>query len=394
MTTEVNQNNEDFNQQQDMSQQDDAGQSQQIEQQQPHGIDKGDKWDQALDAFIKNTDGPSADSTPQKPQQRGTQQQPNTQQQQQDPNATQQQRQGAQGTPPARTPNATPRKFGDLFYADGKGDIYDATGQLVAKQGYGRSVFHKVWGAAETALRENASYKQRLEMYENANRLAKDAGLTVDDQGAALQLMVQWKKDPVKTIGTLLTLAEQNGKDVSSIRQGGGGLNLADLRPAMEEMLQKAVAPFMGLVHQQQQSAEEQRLNDEVATQYAEFMEQFPDAKHHEDAIARVMRDHGYNHREAWFAVQAFAARNGLDISQPLAPQIQERQNPGNARTSGGGVNRQRPMPDLGNGRMQNNGSGRSTTVRAGSKASFDANDSWDKIGREIFASHGINLDG
>jgi len=282
---------------------------------------------------------------------------------------------------PTRT---SARKFGNLFQSDTNGNIYDANGALIARQGGQRAIFHRLWPTIEAQSRELGGLRSRIENYESANALAKKEGLTLDEHGAALQMFVQWKRDPVKTMNTLLTLAEQAGKDVSSIRQAQG-LSAADLRSTVQEIVGEAIKPFSFLTEQQRVNQEEQQLHDEVTNEYNAFMEDFPDARVHEDSIANVMRDKGLSHRESYFAVRAFAAERGLDWTKPLAPQLagngQQRNGP-----SGVGNNR-RPLPSM-NGRNRSE----TTHVAEGVNDQANAEDSWDLIARRAMAKHGIQV--
>ncbi len=227
--------------------------------------------------------------------------------------------------------------------------------------------------------------RSRVESYENANTLAKKEGLSLDEHGAALQMFVQFKKDPVKTLQTLLTHAEQSGRDISAIRQSTGP-SMADFRSTLEEVVDARLKRFDFITEQQERQREQASLAEEVQTQYAEFIEQFPDARVHEAAIANVMRDKGVNEREAYYAIRAFAAERGLDWKQPLAEQLvaqEQRRNP-----SGDGKNRQKLPPMGGRGRIESN------HVAAGSREQANANDSWDKIGQEVMRDLGLITDG
>lgn len=382
-------------------QQDDVQQNDNTQIEQVSTGDKG--WDKIIDDAAGLKPEGANDGTQQqqvgqtKPGTRtdGTQQRQQTQQreqQQQQPEidpktgkpVVQQDGQGAregEGVQPSRT---TPRKFGNIFQSDARGDIYDANGALIARQGAQRMIFHRLWPTIEAGQRELTGLRERVSNYENANALAKKEGLSLDEHGAALQMFVQWKRDPVKTLATLLTVAEQGGKDITSIRQSQG-LSLSDVRSAVKEIFDEGVKPFSFLTAQQQQNEEEAQLHDAVLTEYNAFKEEFPDATIHEGAIANVMRDKGLNHREAYFAVRAFAAERRLDWNKPLVPQLtgeqQQQRNP-----SGGGNNR-RQMPSMG-GRVRSE----AAHVEEGANDQANADESWDAIARRAMARHGIQV--
>lgn len=291
--------------------------------------------------------------------------------------------QGGQGDGATRRVQQVPqaaRQYGRMFLADARGDIYDSQGTLITKQGYGRTVFHKLYPYIEGAMTENASLKQRLDLFENANAIAKQNGLTLDDHSAAMQLMVQWKKNPVETLNTLLKVAQDRGMDVSAIR--GGGIDVSALQSSLDELMERKLARFAPFVQQQEQQARDAELNDAVASQYNQFMQEFPDAAPHQGAIARVMQDHNMTHREAYFAVRAFAAQQQLDWNTDLATQLEAKSKQPTGQAPGNG----RALPQM-NGRT-----GMSGTVAAGSRDAPGVNESWDSIARRTFRAHGIDI--
>lgn len=344
--------------------------------------------DALLDNFIQETDRgqaqPDGTGPPQEPGQ-GTPRAPQTQgrtdtRQQGQGRDTQQQPaargQGdGQAAPVQQVPTAA-RQYGRMFLADTRGDIYDAQGTLITKQGYGRTVFHKLYPYIEAATTENAALRQRVDAYENANAVAKSNGLTLDDHSAAMQLMVNWKKNPTETINTLLRVAQERGIDVTAIR--GGGFDPAALSSQLDQLMEKKLERFAPFVEQQAREVQERELNDRVAHEYNTFMQEFPDASGHQDSIANVMRDHNMSPREAYFAIRAMAAQKGLDWNQPLAPQLAAQQHPG-----------------PGNGRALPSMSGRGNgadTVPAGSRDVPSGDESWDSILRRTFHKHGIDI--
>lgn len=284
-------------------------------------------------------------------------------------------------------PRAPPRKFGNLFQADQKGDIYDSNGALVARQGAQRMIFHRLYPVIEAKERELNGLRSTVESYQEANALAKKEGLSLDEHGAALQMFVSYKKDPVKTLNTLLTLAADAGRDVSSIRQPSGP-GVADIRSAVQEIVQEAIKPFSFLTEQQREMQEQNALQDEVVTAYTAFIEEFPDAKIHEGALASVMRDRGVSNREAYYMVRTFAAERGLDWNKPLAEQLvagDKQQN--NGRNPSGGGNNRRQLPAL-NGRSRSE----AAHVKEGALDQANASDSWDIIARRAMAKAGISV--
>lgn len=337
----------------------------------------GEKQDEQK---ASNTTGKSADGTQQAPIK---QVDPAAVKQQQPPDNITQQRQSTPQDQVTQQTRAPARKFGNLFQAGPDGNIYDTNGGLIAKQGLARSTFHRIWPTIEILARERAGLQQTVQNYESANELAKREGLSLDEHGAALQMFAQYKKDPVKTLNTLLTLAEQAGRDVSTIRQSSGPA-VTDIRAAVQEIVQEAIKPFSFLTEQQKVIQQQNDDLEDVRNQYAEFVEEFPDSIVHTDALARVMRDKNISAREAYYAVRAFAATNGLDWNKPLAEQLvakDQQRNP-----SGDGQNR-RQLPRMGGRNTRED-----THVENGALDQNNANDSWDAIAKKAMAKHGIQL--
>lgn len=373
---------------------------------QVEGLDKGafgnEDLDAALSKFMDGTD------TKPRPPAAGTQQGGEGQQvagegdnrprdaqgrfvegdaQKQDAGTAQQPR-GAQPTQ-APTGQQIPqgaRRFGANYWSDERGNIFDAKGQMVAPQGAGHAQFRRTFPYIESLEREVASTKQRMQAFEDANQLARAANLSLDDQGAALQLMVQWRKDPKATIKTLLQHAQTGGIDVSDIQQGAGGIDANTMRTAVKELLAEALAPFQPIVEQNQRQREHEEAFQAATQEHTEFLQTFPDAEPHQGAIANVMRDKNLSAREAYLTLRAFAAEQRYDFTKDLAPQIVARQQQGNGqqrRAPNGGGNR--PLPDM-SGR---NGSS-DATVRSDSRQPASADASWDSIAETTLAAFGL----
>lgn len=401
---------EDDNQQQGDNQQqhvdnnasDDNQQLQNNEQQQQRGFGNDD-LDKALNRFMENNDAKPRSTT------QGTQQQGDGQQQPQGDNrprdaqgrfieqgaqqparpatGQQQGQRGAQSAGDQQTQQIPPqaRRFGAQYWSDERGNIHDAKGNLVAPSGAGHSQFRKIFPYIQQLEQEVTSSKQRIEAFTEANALARAANLSLDDQGAALQLMVNWRKDPLGTIKTLLQHAQNAGIDVSPIAQGGSGLDGSTLRSAVKELLTEALAPFQPIVEQTQRQREMEEAQQSAMQEYTAFIQEFPDASAHQGSLANIMRDRNVNAREAYFMLRAFAAEQRLDFSKDLAPQLQARQANGQRRAPNGGGNN-RPLPDMSGRNNGNNG-----TVAEGSRRVMGANDSWDSIAEATFEQFGLS---
>lgn len=344
--------------------------------------DQGNDLDKLLDEHITTTgrqDGKTTQDQNKGQQRDGTQQGQQGQQRQDGGQQQDGQRQQGDGRTTQHSPvPQTPRKYGALFQSDTSGAIIDAAGRKIASPGMERRIFERIHHVFGTMEIEHATMKNKLEAYENADTAARDAGLNIEERAAGLRLMSAWKQDKVKTINFLLNQASQAGIDVSSIR--GGGVDMSAIRTVLAEEVRKAVEPFQPFVQQQQSQTEMQQMAEEARAQLDEFHEQFPEARMHGTPIAAIMDKTGWNVREAFFALQAQAAKNGWDMSKPLAEQAQRTL----ASQNGGGGNSQRRPTGDGSQRlppMNGRGGGNDgTVVQAGSRGAASANDSWDSI--------------
>lgn len=367
-------------------------QRQEETQQQQRSDTPKDPLESMLDRHMEETDRVPRDrrqATGDQTQRRTQQERDNRQQRQDQRDVSQRARQEdgrfAAGN---ALPQAT-RRYGDLFYADTRGDIYDAKGKLVAKQGYARSVFHSLLPYIETATTEAAALRTRVQNYERATEIAKQNGLTLDDYGAAMQLMVQWKKDRVGTINTLLRIAEQSGTDVTAIRQASG-MDPAALRATVTELLTEHLKPFQPFIENLQAQRERDEQQAQMTDRYNAFISEFPDVIPHQGAIANLMRDHNMTEREAYFALRTVAAHHQLDWTKDIAQQLNDKA----AKTTGNRPQRtpngDRGLPNMSGGR---NDSGRHVTSTSTPRGGGNGEESWDSIIKSTFRDHGIQIE-
>lgn len=269
-------------------------------------------------------------------------------------------------------PSAT-RKFGDLFFQDGRGNIYDAKGTLVAPAGNPHKLFRRMWGHVEQAQLEAAGMRNRLEAIETANVAAKTAGLSPEEFAAGTSLMVAFKKDPKAALNFMLQQTQARGIDVSDIVQGGGGLTEATLRNAVQEVVGKVLEPFQFIIQNREQEQRQYELQSEAQQEYTAFMQEYPDASLHQGHIAAIMEKTGKPLVESYFTLKTFALQNGFDWTKPLGEQAEAfnaRRGRG-GEPNGGGQNHR--LPDL-------NGRNPGSHVTTHNRRASGADDSWDSI--------------
>jgi hypothetical protein len=367
--------NEELNNEQNLEQQNNEQQETQNNEQELGTGRIPESLDGVLNSFIEKADGKSAAKAPENQEQQTPKLDANGKPvkdgQQKDARSNEQSVEQTQQT--QQIPQAS-RKYGNLFYQDAKGTIFNAQGQVFAQSGGAARIFQKVWPYLERVETEAAGYKARAENYERATQAAKEAGLSLDEQSASLSLMVAYKKDPKAAINFLLQQAQGRGIDVSDIVQGGGGLSEATLRAAMEDMLEKKLERFAPFVQQTEMQAQQEQARSEAVQQYNEFMESKPDARGHASAIASVMESTNCDMQTAYYELKTDALSKGLDWTKPLAPQYQALRDKtaNNARQPNGG--RSQNLPDF---NVRANGN---DTVGHGSRSVANADDSWDSI--------------
>lgn len=269
-----------------------------------------------------------------------------------------------------------PRSVGSFFRATGDGSIYDLQGRKVANAGLERRIFDRVTRYYNGMETEAAGLKQRLTNYEEANTVAKRENLSLEETAFGLRIVSAWKKDPIETLNFLLTQAQNQGKDISSIRSGGAAFDPAAVGSLLEEKLAAALAPLSPLLEQVQQAREIDEVREQVNNDITAFFQEHPNAVQHRPVLGALMQklDIG-DPREAWLTLREQAVIHGWDLNRPLVDQAQAtvRQRNG-APTSDGNS---RTVPDM-TGR--GGGGGNGSTVRAGALGAASKDDSWDDI--------------
>lgn len=363
--------------------QNEVTQQQEVVQDEP--VTKGSSVDDALSKFIEDsTREPAKQGTPPtdpKAQQVGADGKPvaRTPQQQQPPRQQPVQDQPVRGT----APTSRVREFGKRYYRDSSSNIVDKeTNKVVAKAGAPYAVASGFLPYITKLETEIDTATTRMKAFEDARAIGRDAGLTMEEDALGTRLMVAYKKDPVATIKYLLTQAQEQGKDVSTL-VGGQTYDPAPIINSMKQQFADALKPFMFLVDERTQTQEQQRANDEAAQQaqqeVSEFTEQFPDAMTQDAEIGALMAAQGWSMREAYFALKAHAAENRLDWSKPIGQQIAAKR----AAPNGGGNNNRRELPPM-NGR-----GGGQQPVRVNARDAAPDTDFGDII-KSVMAENGI----
>ena len=212
-------------------------------------------------------------------------------------------------------------------------------GVVVAKGGPERRFYEeaqKFKRQAETTARELATIKPKYEALEQANNVGKTYGLSPQEVLTAGQLLKAYKEDAKATIKYLLTQAQASGIDMSDVLSGGG-VSTAAIKSMIEEM----ISPFKQEREEKQQLTQVQQQAQE---QYTSFLSTYPDAAIHTDVLAQLLeKDANLTPEAAYWKLQAFFAKRGLDFSKPLSHHEAAARQSQNGKGKG---NTQRSLPN------------------------------------------------
>jgi len=261
-------------------------------------------------------------------------------------------------------------------FVNEEGDIVDDKGAIIAQKGTVRRVYE-----------ENGRLKSRMQQYENElNQLRTHSseanvlngaptrlGLDNNDVATALDFAARVKRgDVVGVAKEMVARAVAEGRNVSEIIGDTVGDSVDMV--ALKQMLENHLGPI-GKVRQD--TAREAEINAKATTAFNKFVADNPHSDIHQFEIASIAKESNITVQKAYNALMDFIRRNNLDPSQPLEPQVRERQaQPPNQQPTGqrpANPSLHRPMP---NGAVVNGGNGAvpPETIYA------DPNDDWGSI--------------
>lgn len=168
----------------------------------------------------------------------------------------------------------------------------------------------------EELVRQVQSLETEKNAYVQANQHMQTLGLTPVDAANAMQFMAHYRRDPVAALKNIIAEVQAAGHNLEGI---SGDTNFA----AIQQMVQQAVAPFVGdrqaTLQQQQEQA---RLGQELDNLIAE--RPWVSGQLRElDKLLEVQPN--LSLRDAIHEMELYAVRHGFDLSQPLTPQVQAR---------------------------------------------------------------------
>lgn len=222
--------------------------------------------------------------------------------------------------------------------ATGPQDLVDSKGDIIAKGGAERRHF-------ETSQRRGQEITQlqgtitnlnaKLEALEGANTIGTQLGLKPEQLTAGARIMAAYIKDPKETINYLLTQAKAAGHNVDGI--GGSNVDTS----AIGQMIDQRLAPLVDA-----QNAERKQVEATTAAkqQYDDFIVNYPDAKVHEGALARLLNtDTTLSPEGALLKLRTFYLDNKLDWAVPLEEHQKRVSGQGKVDPATGSSNGQQP---------------------------------------------------
>ena len=218
------------------------------------------------------------------------------------------------------------------YRLDKGGNVTDAQGQVVAAAGRERR-----WLETSESMRDYITHQreQITTLEQRATELvatSKDAldgiparlGLNTQEVDLGLKLSANFKTDPVGTARYILAEAMKLGYNLEQIMETAPGSNSINMA-AITRMIDEKLEPFTS---QRKLDVEAQTRERDGTNAYNTFMQKFPDAAPHQDAIAGISNHYKIAPEDAYFQLKTWAAQRGLDFTRPLHAQLQQRATP------------------------------------------------------------------
>jgi hypothetical protein len=268
-------------------------------------------------------------------------------------------------------------------------DLVDPiTGRTVARGGIERRVFED----GQRHARENATLKQNLtnatRQLAGINEVTQEAvrlNVAPQDQVAAIRVMADFMRDPVKTLEYLVAEVKSKGYPIPFLEQGvSSGMDMT----AIQRMIDAKFAPF---TQQQQTVQHQEQMRQRAEADLSTFLTDNEEANSNLDVLAEMLNAQpGLSLSNAYTKLIRWAHENGLDWTQPLKAQIaQQRQQPTSQpqQPLEQPTSQQRPLP----GGRSASGNG-ATPVGNGVAQQYSENASWSDIIRQSMREHGVNF--
>lgn len=227
---------------------------------------------------------------------------------------------------PTLADGVTKASFGG--YVNDKGDVVEADGTIIAKQGFARRM-HEVATRSRDRIQQQDEHinniETQLQERNNIQQTIQQSGISNSDALEALEYAARIKRgDLLGVAKDVVALVAAQGYNISDILGDDVG-NSIDMK-AMKNLLDQRLGPI------EQQRNDAQAVTDQqlgAQREYRTFMQANQFADVHEESIVHIMKDQQCNPQQAYNQIMKFANTNGYDTSQPLGPQIEGRQKQG-----------------------------------------------------------------
>lgn len=214
---------------------------------------------------------------------------------------------------------------------DDKNNLVTADGTIIAAAGAARTFFEKLKSEARTERDKNRelSFKtiqlgeKFVELNNAYEELKKDparesiekrTNMQGQELEEAIDLMREYKVNPVGAIKRILTQAQLRGINLKEIGINNGGLDPAAVRSMLEEIISKQSG---------QEKTTQIQPNQEAAVREAQtFLENFPEAAEHTETLAAARRKFpNKTYAELWHSFQIWEQQQ---LEQQETAQAQE----------------------------------------------------------------------
>ena len=240
---------------------------------------------------------------------------------------------------PERKPDNNPIKV----KSDEKKNLVADTGQIVAKSGAERRIFEKVQKENELLKTQYNEFQKFLPKYkEDYDRLANEnksyaniksiceqGGINDQEMGIAVELIKNYKNDPVATVKNMLDDLKTKGYDIDNLESKQN----EDKR--IQEMLDARLKPYT-------EKLEQERIREEQVNAFREQVEEFKrehehSGVHQKEIVALAQKTNG-NYEKAYYELRSWYERNGYDFSKSISEQSKQLQTNNVKKTTPSGL--------------------------------------------------------
>jgi hypothetical protein len=261
--------------------------------------------------------------------------------------------------------------------ANKDGDLVDAEGNVIARRGKERRLYHtverqdKVIQDLRSQMEQMADYAARME---HLHEMPKRMGLTPQDLENTYRYAQLVKSNPVAGAKSVLAMVLSQGYTLDQIIGADNGVALNT--SAIQQMIDTRLGP---IAQERQQRIIEQQVETQAQQSVNTFYVEHPDAEVHENDIVGLMREMAQpgedpldTARRAWSRLRNFIQERGLDPELPVKPQLIARAQQ-QKRSQQAPVQQPRQMAPMPSGRG-------AQSVQQQSVPMAKANESWDDI--------------